>query len=324
MRNFLTGQVIRATTATVTCVLGLTLTTFNVSATPIASWPKCPEVVIVAARGSEQNDNITPTRYSATAPAEFSSNGYEAENIQGLLHLVERRYGQTHHGASVMDSVAVLGLDAQAFPAQMYLPRLGEEGEELPAGELANRIGGILSSVPLPELVNRPIREAVTGINQGIDSLPSVIEQFEQTSGCKPDYLYTGFSQGAVVLGSQEQLLFQQGRLRGSVYLGDPTFSREQLGAQDVLVGNPIVGKGLIHQLPPSTPEREAVMRRHALAQVPHVYYCVAGDYACDTSAETVAKSLQEQGGPHVKYFLGAEPNLEDTQVADAVIDLIE
>lgn len=307
----------------VSCVLGLMLTTFNVSATPNPSWPQCPEVVVVAARGSEQNDDITPTRYSATAPAEFSSNGYEAENIQGLLHLVEHRYSQTHNGASLMESVAVLGLDAQAFPAQMYLPRLGEEGEELPAGELAARIAGILSSVPLPELVNRPIREAVTGINQGIDSLPGVIERFEQTSGCKPDYLYIGFSQGAVVLGSQEQLLFQQARLLGSVYVGDPTFSREQLGVQDMLVGNPTVGKGLLHQLPPNAPEREAVMRRHALAQVPHVYYCMAGDYACDTSAETAAKSLQEQGGLHVQYFLGAEPTLEDIQVADAVINLI-
>lgn len=150
----------------VSCMLGLTLTTFNVSASPIASWPQCPEVAIVAARGSEQNDDITPTRYSATAPTEFSSNGYEAENIQGLLHLVERRYSQTHHGASVMDSVAVLALDAQAFPAQMYLPRLGEEGEELPPGELATRVAEILSNVPFPELVNRPMREAVTGINQ--------------------------------------------------------------------------------------------------------------------------------------------------------------
>ena len=283
-------------------------------------WQRCPEVVIVAARGSEQNDDITPTRYSATAPAEFGSNGYEAENLQGLLHLAEQRYAEHHLGASLMEKVAVLGLDAEAFPARMYLPPLGEEGKEVSAQQLASNLSGILSSAPVSDLVNRPINEAVTGINQGIDTLPAVLNTFEQSSGCHPDYVYLGFSQGTVVLGSQEHLLAQQGRLRGAVYIGDPTFDQSRLEEQDLLIGNPIVGRGIIPQIPPGTPEREALLRRHAPAAVPHLYYCLAEDYSCDFSAPAAIKAIHGQGGPHVEYFLHPQPTPADLRVADILI----
>src|SRR5690625_1689716 len=82
----------------------------------------CPDTVVLAARGSDQNEEygeyFGPQRYSEQAEP---SNGYEGPNLTALFHQVE----QSHPGT--MDSVYVLALDDEAYPAAMGLPPLAAD-----------------------------------------------------------------------------------------------------------------------------------------------------------------------------------------------------
>src|SRR5699024_5363946 len=86
----------------------------------------CPDTVVLAARGSDQNEEygeyFGPQRYSEHSEL---SNGYEGPNFTALFHQVEQRHPGT------MDSVYVLALDVDAYPASMDLPPLAEESENL-------------------------------------------------------------------------------------------------------------------------------------------------------------------------------------------------
>src|SRR5699024_11784155 len=83
----------------------------------------CPNPVVLAARGSDQNEEygeyFGPQRYSGHSEL---SNGYEGPNFTALFHQVEQRHPGT------MDSVYVLALDDEAHPASMDLPPLAGEG----------------------------------------------------------------------------------------------------------------------------------------------------------------------------------------------------
>ena len=99
----------------------------------------CPDTVVLAARGSDQNEDygeyFGPQSYS-----EYSepSNGYEGPNFTALFHQVEQRHLGT------MDDVYVLALDDKAYPANMDLPPLAEEGENIGPIELVQRAVGIV------------------------------------------------------------------------------------------------------------------------------------------------------------------------------------
>ena len=107
----------------------------------------CPEFVVLAARGSDQNEEygeyFGPQQYS---PHAAPSNGYEGANLSALFHLVEKRHPGT------MDKVHVLALDPQAYPASMNLPPLAQEGEQLNPLQLIRRLGGVVMEHPLHEL----------------------------------------------------------------------------------------------------------------------------------------------------------------------------
>src|SRR5699024_6051635 len=90
--------------------------------TPAAGHAKdqeqtCPDTVILAARGSDQNEEygefFGPQLYSEHAEP---SNGYEGPNFTAMFHQLEQRHPGT------MDSVYVLALDDEAYPAAMGLP----------------------------------------------------------------------------------------------------------------------------------------------------------------------------------------------------------
>src|SRR5690625_6355506 len=86
----------------------------------------CPVTVVLAARGSDQNEeygeHFGPQLYSENSEP---SNGYEGTNFTALFHQVEQRHPGT------MDSVYVLELDDEAYPAAMGLLPLAEEGGDI-------------------------------------------------------------------------------------------------------------------------------------------------------------------------------------------------
>ena len=122
--------------------------------TPAAGHAKvqeqiCPDTVVLAARGSDQNEEhgeyFGPQLYSERSEP---SNGYEGPNFTAMFHQVE----QSHPGT--MDSVYVLALDDEAYPAAMGLPPLAEEGENLGPIKLVQRAVGIVQQYPIHEMIH--------------------------------------------------------------------------------------------------------------------------------------------------------------------------
>lgn len=151
---------------------------------------ECPTVVALAARGSEQNSQIRPTRYSPQSP--WTSNGFEEKNLRAFFGRLEQ-YQLKTTGASVMDDVFVLGLNNVDYPASLPLSSQGSSAIEFG-----------------------------TSSSSGREHLISIIDRFEAESGCKPGYLLVGYSQGALVIADQEEELIARDQYVGSVYIANP------------------------------------------------------------------------------------------------------
>lgn len=235
----------------------------------------CPDVVVLAARGSEQNEHLEPTRYHAESP--WVSNGFEAENIRAFLHFTESR----HPG--VLRNVQVLGLDDTVYPARMPLPALAEEDEDLDAVQMSSRVGSLLSPTPPHVIAQDALGGLVHGLHSGITGTPGFIDAWEAETGCTPGYVLVGYSQGAVVLSTQERALHERGRLAGALYFGSPG------GVPGASISN-------------------------------KQSYCLDGDYACNLTSSNAADALGSGGGVHNEYFLAADaqPTEQDAHVADA------
>ena len=161
--------------------------------TPAAPAPEtCRDVAVVAARGTDQTD------------PDF---GDEGETLRGLLDLAEAR----HPGLS--SRAELIALDREVYPATLGLPQLAEEGEQLSPADTARRALEVI-----PELG----QVHATDPRATIEALPGHLERREAETGCRPDYVLLGYSQGATVLTGLEARLHAQGRLRGVIYLGDP------------------------------------------------------------------------------------------------------
>lgn len=173
----------------------------------------CPAVTIVAARGSDQDpehgDFLGPARYG-----ERMSNGYEGPNIAGLLHLAEER----HPG--LFDDAEVLGLDEHTYPAAMNLPPLAKDGERLTSSQTTERLSSVLEEHPLPELAYGTTVGAIDSVVRGARNAPGFLHAREAATGCHPDYIVVGFSQGAVIGTALEQKLGD--RVKGAMYMGNP------------------------------------------------------------------------------------------------------
>lgn len=114
-------------------------------ATSAADNEQCPEVAIIAARGSEQNFTTTPQRYAPNSP--WESNGFEAENIAAGLHLAQQRHTAAT-GESLFHNVPVLALDEETYPADLYLPVIAERGSNPDALEFSSNLVEILQHTP--------------------------------------------------------------------------------------------------------------------------------------------------------------------------------
>lgn len=247
----------------------------------------CPDTVVLAARGSDQNEEygeyFGPQLYSEHAEP---SNGYEGPNFTALFHQVEQRHPGT------MDNVYVLALDEEAYPANMDLPPLAEEGENLGPIELVQRAVGIVQQYPVHEMIHSVTFGFIDSVRSGMINAPKVVENYEATTGCNPNYVVAGFSQGALVTTSVEKYLANTGRLEGAVTIGNP-----------------------LHKYP-------WAMERAALPEGKRVDYCLDGDFVCDFSLEATSDALSTKAERHASYFLN-EPTAQDVRVIDAVAGLL-
>ncbi|MGO2876708.1 MAG: cutinase family protein [Corynebacterium casei] len=247
----------------------------------------CPDMVVLAARGSDQNEeygeSFGPQRYSENVAL---SNGYEGPNFTALFHSVEQRHPGT------MDSVYVLALDDEAYPTNMDLPPLAEEGENISAIEMVQRAVGITQQYPVGELLQSVAFGLVDSLRAGVTNAPRVVEEYEATTGCKPRYVVAGFSQGALITTSVEKYLAVTGRLHGAVTIGNP-----------------------LHKYP-------WMMERAALPEGKRVDYCLDGDFVCDFSLEAANDVLSTKAEKHASYFL-YELTVQDIRVIDEVAAML-
>lgn len=247
----------------------------------------CPDTVVLAARGSDQNEEFGeyfgPQLYSKYAEP---SNGFEGHNFTALFHQVEHRHPGT------MDSVYVLALDDDAYPAAMGLPPLAEEGENIGPIEMVQRAVGIAQENPIHEMLHSVAHGFVKSVRSGMSNAPKVVANYEATTGCNPRFVVAGYSQGALVTTSVEKYLANTGRLEGAVTIGNP-----------------------LHKYP-------WVMERAALPEGKRVDYCLRGDFVCDFSLEAASDALSTKAERHASYFLN-EPTARDIRVIDAVAELL-
>lgn len=260
-------------------------------------------MVALAARGSEQNESLEPTRYSDSAP--WVSNGYEEVNLRAFFQLAESRHKETH-GTSVMDDVQVLALDASVYPAALHVPRIAEVGEDLDAAETLRRLANILRETPAWEIAWTAASGFAESIVSGTAAVSSVIDDYEATSGCQPQYVFVGYSQGSALLQARERdVAARTGRLLGAIYIGNPMLAP----GDPSLVGDPRRGVGLLGLAPFNS--RTA----SPLSTERRINYCLRDDFVCDAGPESATEAFRSGGGTHALYFL--QPDEAAAQVAD-------
>lgn len=180
---------------------------------------KCPDVTLVVARGSEQNDQVVPQLYSDQAIR--MSNGYEGMNFRNMLHHTEQRY-QEQTGKSLFANVDVLPVNGNTYPASMDVPTISDPGEELSFIETIKRVFGVLMKTPLHVLISDAVTGFLGGLKKARVSTPEYLANYEHQIGCTPQYILMGYSQGALVLAHSEKYLADRGQLKGVFYMGNP------------------------------------------------------------------------------------------------------
>lgn len=276
----------RLSTSLAATVLAFTLT--PVPGASAAPQQECPALVVLAARGSEQNEDLQPTSYSDASP--WVSNGYEERNIRAFLHFAESRH-LAKTGESLLADVHVLGLDDTVYPATFPMPALAEQDENLDLMETATRVGRILQQAPAHVIAQNAAQGLLGGLESGVDGTMGYIDAWEAETGCHPGYLLVGFSQGAVVLIAQEPELARRGQLVGSLYFGNPLHA--------LAAGRASGSNGL--------------------------NYCADGDYVCNLTPSAAQAALTNGGGVHNRYFMDVDeqPAESDGHVADRFAEWI-
>lgn len=256
------GRVAAAAVAAAAVVTGVGVVgstgSAGIAAAGTAQQEDCPSVVALAARGSEEN-----TVYAPSA-ANGYSDGHEGDTINRFLS-----YTTAVHPELFADGDrSVLTVDAERYPARFPV---GEAGEDPDPATIVNGVRLFIDSM-------------ARGLPGGIDT----VEEYERASGCTPDYVGLGYSQGVAVLAPVQHQLAAEGRLRGSVYFGNPFQPAPEL-----------IGSGAMTGLPTHS-------------------YCVTDDFACDLNPRTVMIALEDDqdAGPHASYFADAAEN-PDSASAD-------
>jgi hypothetical protein len=234
----------------------------------------CPSVVALVARGSEENDV-----YAATS-ANGHSNGYEGETLHRFLAYTTAVHPDLFASDERSGERAVLALDADHYPARFPV---GEPGEAPDPATLVGGVGMFIDSMA-----------------QGLPGGMRMVEQYESSTGCRPDYVGLGYSQGVAALTPVQHRLASEGRLRGAVYLGNPFHRAPEL-----------IGGG-------------------AMSTVPVHSYCLDDDFVCDTGPRSALLAVQddEGAGAHDRYFADAagDPSAASAQeraAADVFAGLI-
>lgn len=305
-RTLRTGT--RALAATLAAVLLTPLPATTAQAQPQAqpTSPTCPAVAVVAARGSEQNEHLAPTRYSTDAP--WVSNGYEEENLRAFFQLAEARH-RAATGESLMKNVQVIGLDASVYPADLHVPRIAEVGEDMTPLETARRIAALLEHTPASTIVWNATSGFVSSIVRGTAGVSTVMDGYESTTGCHPNYIFLGYSQGAAILQARERdTAARTGRLYGALYIGNPLLAP----GDPSLVGDPQFGIGLLGLTATNS------LTTTALPTQRRLNYCLRDDFVCDAGPDSAAKALAGGGGTHALYFLHDAPTTNDAAVVAA------
>lgn len=278
----------------------------TVVASPLSPTPKaeaqhrCPAVAFVAARGSGQNDQIFRTSYSPQAP--WVSNGWEGQTIRAFLRHAEGRYVATHGGNSLMKDVEVLGLEPRFYPAvypEYEVPNVIAPTTALQAFSLAMQY-----SVPVLRMAMRAGNEFLDSVQVGRTGVMAMINGYEATTGCHPQYILSGYSQGAMIMLEHERELARRGQLAGVVYFGNPNTA----AGDPSTVGVPGGGAGGILGFLPFN-------SRTAAGTGNRVNYCLPLDGVCDLSVQTLRAS-QGNGGNHGRYFIWG--SRWDNQVSDS------
>lgn len=178
----------------------------------------------------------------------------------------------------------MLGIDAAHYEAGPHLPSFAEDGEEVDLSHAAPEIAAALAAKPLHQYAHDTIWGLYNSASKGIGGTEKFIAEYEARTGCTPTYLLVGYSQGAVVLGAQEQRLAERGQLGGVFFLGNP-----------------------MHKFPQHSGFATGTDRRYS--------YCHGGDFVCDTSLASIGSALANSAGVHAEYFL--EPRTGDVAAAE-------
>lgn len=269
------------------------------TATAQVSDQDCPALAVVAARGSEQ-DPIEPVRYAPQS--RWVSNGFEGKNIHGALTLAAaRHYERT--GTDLLSDVPVIAYDDSFYAAAFPVPRLVEDHEaaaDIPPQELSSRVYDMFSTATPGEILSTAATGFYDSVTKGVTGAEGYIDAWERETGCAPDYLLIGYSQGAILQTALERKLADRGQLAGVFYLG-----------------NPFAARGVIAPLAQLYPRAVGVDKR--------LDYCLPGDAVCDFTINAVQASLTDEAVSHPAYFLEENPRTQqDMQVADTLAAWID
>lgn len=279
----------------------VTATLSPVAPTPEAdAQTRCPAVAVIAARGSGQNTQIYRTKYSWAAP--WTSNGWEGETIRAFLQHAERRYAATHGGNSLMKDVEVIGLEPRYYPATF--PEYDVPSVAVPSTILQALALALQYANPVWMMARRVATEFVDSVQIGRTGVMQMVNDYERRSGCRPKYILSGYSQGAMILLEHERELARRGQLAGVVYFGNPNTAAGDWSTVGVPAGG---AGGMLGFLPFNTKTAGATPNR--------VNYCLPQDSVCDLSIQTLQAS-QPTGGNHARYFRWS--SRWDNQVSDA------
>lgn len=266
-------------------------TAVALSAAPVSAQEsnsgECPAVVALVARGSEQNEVFTPTRYSEDTL--WQSNGYEERTLSALFTGLEQ-YWLDETGESLLEDVLVLGLEPGSYPAAF------------PLGE---KFGSFL--------------DLNDSLNSGRQGVVQTADDFEAATGCSPDYLLVGYSQGSLVMAGQEAEFLDRGNYVGTVLVANPG----QRPGDPTVIGHQAELGGLTSAL--TRPEDT----------VRTISYCIDGDIVCDLHPNQFLRAVQvpeviemsrddmKVMQPHSHYFI--VPRDSDTvlyeQIAHWIIE---
>ena len=249
----------------------------SVLVAPVAvqAQEQCPALAVVAARGSGQNGggNWTPQNYGGS----FWSNGREGPTLRAMFHYFESRYNWDT-GRSLMNSVKVLGLDEGKYPAAAPV-------EDVKPPTDINSALNIVREVVLPQAAL--FRDSFVNGTHGV---LAQINEYEASSGCHPQYVLAGYSQGAVVTAGVERQLAQQGKLAGVINLGSPYTGKDTPGR----IGTGLAGDGILAWTP---------LKAGKLSNAPRIEYCVKDDPFCDFNPRKYLNPQSVDYTAHGSYF---------------------